>query len=103
MTELDRLVQLEQSTQLEQSGEWIKKEEFDDNGLRVSIIGLLCSFIFGLGLGAIVYMATKLFCLRSAWWFLLFFFLPPIIGIRIYRKSNDNFYEDTPFSRFLGR
>lgn len=55
---------------------------------KVHLVGFLLSFIFGAGLGAIVYVVTKLFNLKGWVWFIPFFFLPPVIGAVIYATSN---------------
>lgn len=55
---------------------------------KFHIVGFLLSLIFGLGLGAIVYTLTKMFNLKSKIWFVLFVFIPPVIGAVIYALSN---------------
>lgn len=54
---------------------------------KMTIVGLLCSFIFGLLVGGFVYLAIKIFNLKSGMWYLLFAFIPPFIGIIIYATS----------------
>lgn len=55
---------------------------------KFHIVGFLLAFIFGLGLGAIVYVLTKLLNLKGWIWFIPFFFMPPVIGAIIYALSN---------------
>lgn len=55
---------------------------------KFHILGFLCALIFGLGLGAITYTLTKLFNLKGWFWFIPFFFMPPVIGAIIYALSN---------------
>ncbi|MGL5519946.1 MAG: hypothetical protein ACRDBR_00735 [Metamycoplasmataceae bacterium] len=54
---------------------------------KITFIGLLCSFVFGLVIGGIVYLMIKIFNLKSWVWYILFAFLPPVIGIIIYATS----------------
>lgn len=54
---------------------------------KITIVGLLCSFIFGLFVGGLVYLAIKIFNLKSGLWYILFAFIPPFIGIIIYATS----------------
>jgi len=53
---------------------------------EITVWGILGSF--GLGLGLIVYLLTKIFGLTGTAWFILFIFLPPFIGALIYALSN---------------
>ncbi len=55
---------------------------------KIHFWGIVGSFIFGLGLGLIVYLCTKIFNLKGWIWFIPFFFCPPIIGAIIYAISN---------------
>ncbi len=55
---------------------------------KIHFWGIIGSLVFGLGLGLIVYLVTKIFNLKSWVWFIPFFFLPPVIGAVIYALSN---------------
>jgi fructose-specific phosphotransferase system IIC component len=54
---------------------------------KITLVGLLCSFIFGLVIGGVVYLLIKTFNLKSRLWYILFMFLPPVIGFVIYWRS----------------
>ena len=54
---------------------------------KITLAGVLASFILGLGLGGIVYLLTKTLNLKSNLWYILFMFLPPFIGFIIYWRS----------------
>lgn len=54
---------------------------------KITIVGLLSSFIFGLLIGGIVYLLIKMFNLKSKLWYILFAFTPPVIGFIIYWNS----------------
>lgn len=55
---------------------------------KIKLWGIVGSFVFGLGLGLIVYLLTKMFNLKGWIWFIPFIFLPPVIGAVIYALSN---------------
>ncbi len=55
---------------------------------EINVWGVLGSLFFGLGLGLIVYLLTKMLNLSGWVWFIPFFFLPPFIGAIIYALSN---------------
>ncbi|MGL6125260.1 MAG: hypothetical protein ACRC1F_02085 [Metamycoplasmataceae bacterium] len=61
------------------------KKELTNN--KVTLGGLLSSFIFGLLIGGFVYLIIKTFNLKSWVWYILFAFLPPFIGAVIYATS----------------
>lgn len=63
-----------------------KKEKKITND-KITLVGLLCSFIFGLLFGGVVYLIVKTFNLKNPIWYILFAFLPPIIGAIVYWRS----------------
>lgn len=54
---------------------------------KITIVGTLCSFIFGAIIGGVVYLLIKIFDLKSFIWYIVFFFIPPVIGAIIYALS----------------
>lgn len=55
---------------------------------KIHFWGIVGSLVFGLGLGLIVYLLTKIFNLEGWFWFIPFCICPPIIGAIIYALSN---------------
>ncbi|WP_027124174.1 hypothetical protein [Mycoplasmoides pirum] len=54
---------------------------------KITLVGLLCSFIFGLLIGGIVYIVIKALNLKNILWVIVFMFLPPVIGAIIFFLS----------------
>ncbi len=54
---------------------------------KVTIIGLLSSFIFGLLIGGVVYLVIKMLNLKNILWVIPFMFFPPVIGAIIFMLS----------------
>ncbi len=54
---------------------------------KITLVGTLSAFIFGLLIGGFVYLAIKTLNLKSKLWYILFAFLPPVIGFVIYWRS----------------
>ncbi len=55
---------------------------------KIHFWGLLASLVFGCIIGVIPYLCAKMFNLEGWFWFIPFFFCPPIIGAIIYGLSN---------------
>jgi Na+/proline symporter len=54
---------------------------------KMTLVGLIASFVFGFLVGGFVYIAIKTLNLKSKLWYILFAFLPPVIGFVIYWNS----------------